>query len=110
MRENVIAATKGHIVHFFLTGKEREREKGVYGNLERSGGRQEGRVRLQEGKERERKIGREEEKPTMWASNCTRTHSVCCTHTKAWKQNHTHSYTTWSKVCGHLSITPICDC
>lgn len=24
MRENVIAATKGHIVHFFLTGKERK--------------------------------------------------------------------------------------
>lgn len=24
MRENVIAATKGHIVQFFLTGKERK--------------------------------------------------------------------------------------
>lgn len=27
MRENVIAATKGHIVHFFLTGSEKERER-----------------------------------------------------------------------------------
>ena len=38
----------------------------------------------------QRKIGGEEEKTTMWASNCTRTHSACSTHTKTRTENHTH--------------------
>lgn len=90
MRENVIAATKGHIVHFFLTGGERERggsvrqfgkrwrgraregETAKKGEREREGGREGG----------QRKIGGEEEKTTVWAS---RIQSVCYTKT----QNHT---------------------
>lgn len=85
MRENVIAATKGHIVHSFLTGREREREGSVkqFGKKWREG------EAAEEEREREggqRKIGREEEKTTMWAFNCTRTHSVYYTHTKIQKQ------------------------
>ncbi len=93
MRETVIAETKGHIVHFFLTGRRGERERERGGSVRQFG------KRWRRGREGgQRKIGGEEEKTTMWASNCTRTHKT------------THTYTTRPKVCGHLNITPMCVC
>lgn len=72
-------------------------------NLERGGGGERGRVRLQEGEEREREGGQRkiggERKPQCGPQTAQR-HVLHAAH----KDVHTTPH-TWPKVCGHHKIT-----